>query len=182
MMITAEDTETLRTEEKDAILDAVLGMAWSDGTIAPEELSMAKSIALHLDPKVDVEALLKDYKPDNDRVSRKIAKSDLGPQGKRVMLRAMAFVAAAEGSLDDKELAFYRGCLRAFGVNEIARQRMEADVRRHVYTEMLRRKLAQDELDQAGKDELAAMRKRLEIDDKAGEEIDRQVRKFLEKK
>lgn len=182
MMITAEDTETLRSEEKDAILDAVLGMAWSDGTIAPEELAMVKSIAKHLDPAVDVESVLKDYKPDNDRVSRKIAKSDLGPQGKKVMLRAMAFVAAAEGSLDEKELAFYRGCLRAFGVNEIARQRMEADVRKHVYTEMLRRKLAQHELDQAGKDELVAMKKRLEIDDRTADEVEKQVRKFLEKK
>ena len=34
---------------------------------------------------------------DTERVGRKIAASDLGPAGKRILLRAMAYIAAAEG-------------------------------------------------------------------------------------
>jgi len=180
MMITAEETEVLRREEKEAILDAVLGMAWSDGAIADEEIAMVTRIAALLTDK-DVNELLKDYKPDKDRLSRNIAKSDLGSAGKKVMLRAMALVAASEGSLDDKELAFYRGCLRAFGVNEITRNKMESEVRRHVFSEMVRRKLAKNEFDDAAKEELAVLRKRLELDDAAGADIEKSVRRELGK-
>jgi len=180
MMITAEDTDALRREEKEAILDAILGMAWSDGTIAEEEIGMVRKIAAFLTEK-DVSDLLKTYKPDNDRLSRNIARSDLGPTGKKVMLRAMALVAASEGSLDDKELAFYRGCLRAFGVNEITRNKMEAEVRRHVFDEMVRQKLAKGDLDAAAKEELATLRKRLEIDEAAAASIEAAVRRELGK-
>lgn len=179
-MITPEEVEPLRPEEKDAVLDAILGMAWSDGSIALEEVDVIRQIASLLTDS-DIDALVKDYKPDNDRVSRKIAKSDLGPAGKKVLLRAMAYVAAAEGSLDEKELAFYRGCLRAFGVNDVVRQKLEAEVRRNVYSYMLKRRLRSGEYDERAKEEMAAMRKRLEIDDAAGAEIEKLVRKFVGK-
>ncbi len=176
MMINYEETAALRPEEKDAILDAMLGMAWCDGSVHLDEEDMIKRIAEHFTDK-DVGALIRDYKVDTERVGRKIATSDLGPAGKRLMLRVMAYVAAAEGHLDEKELAFYRGCIRAFGVPEQVRERMEREVRREVYGELLGRKIAQNELDDAAKAKLADVRKRFDIDDAAAAEIEKVVRR-----
>ena len=178
MMITYEETSSLRPEEKDAILDAMLGMAWSDGSIHLDELDLIRRIASHFTDQ-DVEELVKEYKVDTERVGRKIAKSDLGPAGKRILLRVMAYVAAAEGSVDEKELAFYHGCVRAFGINEHARKRMEAEVRREVYGELLKKRLLQNELDDAAKEQLAGIRKRFEIDDAGAADVEKMVRKQI---
>ncbi|HVY61031.1 MAG TPA: hypothetical protein VHF22_05225 [Planctomycetota bacterium] len=178
MMLSAEETGALRPEEKDAILDAMLGMAWSDGSVAPEEIELMKEIAGHFTDR-DVEGLIKDYKVDNARVARKIASSDLGGPGKRMLIRVMAFVAAAEGTVEEKELAFYRGCLRSFGVQGPTQQRIEREVRREVYTEMLTKQMAKNELDEAAKAKLDEMRKRFEIDDATVAEIEKQVKAKL---
>ena len=87
MMLTSEETGSLRPEEKDAILDAMLGMAWSDGEIHADEVDLLATVT-GLFTEKDVNDLVKDYKPDIERVGRKIASSDLGPAGKKVMLRA----------------------------------------------------------------------------------------------
>ena len=178
MMLSAEDTGSLRPEEKDAILDAMLGMAWSDGTIAAEEIELMKQIASHFTDK-DIEVLTKEYKVDNARVSRKIAASDLGPAGKKILIRVMAFVAAAEGTVDEKELVFYRGCLRAFGIPEAVKQRIEREVRREVYTEMLTKKLEQGEPDAAATEKLLELRSRLEVDEPTAADVEKQVRAKL---
>jgi hypothetical protein len=180
MLISPDDVETLRPEEKDAILDAMLGMAWSDGEIHADEVDLLATVTGFFTEK-DVNELIKEYKPDIERVGRKIASSDLGPAGKKVMLRAMAYIAAADEDLDEKELSFYRGCLRAFGVAEPVREKIEKQVRREVYTAMLRRKLFGRELDDAARDELAKLKKRLEIGDAEATEIEQQVQKSLAK-
>jgi uncharacterized membrane protein YebE (DUF533 family) len=179
-MLTSEETGSLRPEEKDAILDAMLGMAWSDGSIAAEEIELMKEIAGHFTDK-DVEVLVKDYKVDNARVARKIASSDLGGAGKRILIRVMAFVAAAEGTVEEKELAFYRGCLRSFGVQGPTQQRIEREVRREVYTDMLTKKIGQNELDAPAKEKLNELRQRLEIDEPTASDIEKSVRAKLKK-
>jgi uncharacterized membrane protein YebE (DUF533 family) len=180
MMLSSEETGSLRTEEKDAILDAMIGMAWSDGSVAPEELVLMRQIASHFTDK-DIETLVKDYKVDNARVARKIAQSDLGGAGKKLLIRVMAFVAAAEGTVDDKELAFYRGCLRSFGIPEPVKQRIEREVRRDVYAEMLGKKLERNELDEAARAQLNDLRQRLELDEASAAEIEKALRAKLSK-
>jgi uncharacterized membrane protein YebE (DUF533 family) len=180
MMLSSEETAALRPEEKDAILDAMLGMAWSDGSVAVEEIELMKEIAGHF-TSADIEGLIKDYKVDNARVARKIASSDLGGPGKRLLIRVMAFVAAAEGTVEEKELAFYRGCLRAFGIQGPTQQRIERDVKREVYTDVLTSRLARNELDDAAKKKLDEMRARFEIDDATAAEIEKQVKARLGK-
>ena len=82
-MISADDVDRLRPEEKDCILDAMLGMAWSDGSVHLDELDLLRRLARHFTDK-DVAELARDYKPDSERISRKIGQSDLGPLGKLV--------------------------------------------------------------------------------------------------
>jgi uncharacterized membrane protein YebE (DUF533 family) len=176
MMVGYDSSSKLRPEEKDAILDAMLGMAWSDGSVHIDELDLLRKIASHFTEK-NIEELIRDYKPDLERVSRKIASSDLGPTGKQVLLRVMSFVAAAEGSVDDKEVAFYEGCLRAFGIQPAVRARMEQQVRLEVYAEHLKKRIARDELDEAARAKLADIRKRFEIDDAAADELEKVVRR-----
>lgn len=178
MLITPEEVEALRTEEKDCVLDAVLGMAWSDGTIQDEEREVLTGLTRHLTDK-PLDDLLNEYKVDQARVSRKIAQSDLGSAGKKLLLRAMAYVAAADESVDEKELAFYRGCQRSFGLHERLRERLEEDVNREVYAEQLKRRLSKGEAADAAREALSAMRKRLNIDDAAAADIEARVRKFL---
>lgn len=179
MMINYEETAALRPEEKDAILDAMLGMAWSDGSVHRDELDLLKQIASYFTDR-DIEELIKDYKLDIERVGRKIAQSDLGPAGKKVLLRVMAYIAAAEGTIDEKELTFYRGCIRAFGIPDAVRQRMEAEVRREIYGELLKRRLLQNELDDAAKEQLAGIRKRFELDDATAAEVEKAIRKQVQ--
>lgn len=174
-MITQEETEGLRSEEKDAILDAILGMAWSDGQVQVEELDFLKQIARFFSDK-EIEELIKDYKPDSARVGRKIAQSDLGGNGKKLLLRGMQFVAAAEGNLDDKELAFYRGCVRAFGIPDRVRERMEQEVNREVFTDFLRKRLLQNELDAPARELLGKLRQRLNLEEKWAEDQEKMLK------
>ncbi len=175
-IFTYEETGSLRPEEKDAILDAMLGMAWSDGTVQVEEVDLLKRLAANFTDK-DILELIRDYKPDTERVGRKIASSDLGPAGKRILLRAMAYVAAAEGTLDEKEAAFYRACLRSFGVPEPVRERMEGEVHREVYRELFRKKALGGDLGESGRAELAALQKRLKLDDPTVAELEQVILK-----
>lgn len=178
MMFTYEETGSLRPEERDAILDAILGMAWSDGSIHLDEIDLLRRLAANFTDK-DIAEIALDYKPDTERVGRKIASSDLGPSGKKILLKAMAYVAAAEGTVDDKELAFYRGCLRSFGVNERERQRMEAEVHREVYREIFRKKAAAGALDKRARAEVESTRKRLDIDPAVATELEAAILKQL---
>jgi uncharacterized membrane protein YebE (DUF533 family) len=179
MVIGYEASSKLRAEEKDAILDAMLGMAWSDGSVHIDELDLLRKIAAHFTDK-NIEDLARDYKPDLARVSRKIAASDLGPTGKQVLLRVMSFVAAAEGSVDEKEMAFYEGCIRAFGVQPAVRERMESQVRLEVYAEHLKKLFLRDAADDAARAKLALMRMRFNIDDAAAEQVEKVVRREVE--
>lgn len=181
MLIDASETEALRPEEKDAILDAMLGMAWSDGSVQLDEVDLLRRIAAFLTDR-PIEDLVKEYKVDQARVSTKIAKSDLGPAGKRLLLRIMAYVAAASDGVDDTELAFYRGCQRAFGMPDRVREDLEREVNREVYAEHLRRRLLANELDDAAKEQLTALRKRLSIEEANAQAIEARVRKGVAKK
>jgi hypothetical protein len=178
MLISAAETDGLRPEEKDAILDAMLGMAWSDGSIHLDELDLLRRIASFLTDR-PIDDLVKDYKVDQARVSTKIGSSDLGPGGKRLMLRIMAYVAAASGDVDEKELAFYRGCQRAFGMPDRLREQLESDVHREVYSEHLKRRLLANELDEPAKEEL---RKRLGLEESVAADLEARVRRSLPKK
>ena len=84
---------------------------------APQSLESLVDTYLDFNPTrnraLDMLPLFKFVLPE--RVGRKIAHSDLGPTGRRVLVKSMALVAAASGDLDDRELAFYTQCLRAFG-------------------------------------------------------------------
>src|SRR5579872_5428991 len=105
-MITRDDVAGLRPEEKDAILDALLGIAWADGEVQPEELELLRKIGKFFTNE-DIDQLTQSYKSDLTRVGRKIAKSDLGGKGRKVLILGLAYVAAAAGGLDDTERAFY---------------------------------------------------------------------------
>jgi tellurite resistance protein len=141
-------------------------MAFTDGEIQPEEIALLRDIACHLTEK-DPAALFADYRPDLERVGRKIARSDLGPLGRKLLIKAMAFMAAASGNVTPAERTFYRQCLLAFGVPAAQRQKIEAEVRHMIYAEFLRKKLLASpgkKLDEAGHRELDEKRRSLEID------------------
>ncbi len=181
MMITIEEAQALRPEEKDAILEAVLGVAWTDGETQPEEIALLKRIACHL-AEQDPATLLTDYKPDLERVGRKIARSDLGPIGRKVLLKSMAYMAAASGNVTDAERVFYRQCLLAFGVPEAQREKIEKQVRHAIYSELVRASLAaapDGKVDGRKRDELDEKRRELDIDAPVAERIEDAVRREL---
>ncbi len=182
-MISIDEAAALRPEEKDAILDAVLGMAWTDGEVHPEELDLLRKLACHLTDR-DVRELLERYQPDLERVGRKIARSDLGPAGRKILIRGMAYVAAASGNVTEEERAFYRQCLLAFGVPESQRQKIEAQVRQSIYAEFLRKRLREAPpperpLDEAARRDLEARRRDLEIDEEQARALEAEVRREL---
>jgi uncharacterized tellurite resistance protein B-like protein len=168
-----EEIAALRPEEKDAILDAILGMAYADNKAQEEEVRLIKRYAAHFTDG-DVDELLKGYKPDKERVGRKIAHSDLGPAGRTILVRSMALVAAASGDLDDKELAFYTQCLRAFGIPEARQKQIEQSVARSVYGELCMTTLTKQggALD-GGREQLDAARKKLGIQDDEAKRIEK---------
>ena len=145
-MISAEEAARLRPEEKDAILDAVLGMIWSDSKAQPEEVRLMRRIARHLTDE-DIETLLQRYDHDPERVGRKIAASDLGPTGRRLLLRLMALVAAASDGVEPSELIFFQQVLRAFGVPEREREKLERAAHAYIYAEAVREALRTRGLD-----------------------------------
>jgi uncharacterized membrane protein YebE (DUF533 family) len=178
-MITRDETADLRPEEKDAILDTILGMAWTDGEVQPEEIALLDKIAHHFTDR-DVKTLLAEYKTDYERVGRKIARSDLGPAGRRVLIKGMAYMAAASGNVTDAERVFYQQCLRAFGVPDAQRQRIEAQVKAFIYGEWFRDALSRAPggvIDDAARRALDERRKSLELDDDAAAKIEDLVRR-----
>jgi uncharacterized tellurite resistance protein B-like protein len=182
-MITREETRGLRAEEKDAILDTILGMAWTDGEIQPGELALLRRIACFF-TDADVEPLLADYKTDLERLGRKIAASDLGPTGRRVLVKGMAYMAAASGNVTNAERSFYRQCLRAFGLSEAQRSRVEAQVREFVYEGFAEERFTAakgGDLAPETRAELEEKRKSLELDAETAARIEREVRAGLEK-
>jgi hypothetical protein len=136
-VITAEEAARLRPEEKDAILDAVLGMVWSDKKTQDEEVRLLRRLSRHFTDD-DIGQLLVRYDHDPERVGRKIASSDLGPTGRRVLLRLMALVAAAADGIEEGELIFFQQMLRAFGVNDRERERLDRMAHAYIYAEAVR--------------------------------------------
>jgi uncharacterized tellurite resistance protein B-like protein len=175
-MITIEESTSLRLEEKDAILDAVLGMAWTDGEVQPGELQLLKKLACHLTER-DPAALLAEYTPDLERVGRKIARSDLGPTGRKVLVRAMAYMAAASGNVTEAERVFYQQCLLAFGTPERERAKIEKQVRQMIYAEFVRKRLAGkgDVIDATERAELDERKRTLDLDDESASKIEAEV-------
>ena len=177
-MITHDDVAGLRPEEKDAILDALLGIAWADGEVQPEELDLLKRMGKFF-TNDDIEQLAQSYKSDLERVGRKIARSDLGSKGRKVLILGLAYIAAAAGGLEDSERAFYTQILRAFGIPDLQRQRIEQQVRESVYGDWFAQKLhaaAGGKLDDAARADLAERRKQLLLDDALVARIEGDVR------
>ena len=69
--------------------------------------------------------------------------------------------------------------MRSFGVHPAVRERMEAQVRLEVYAEHLKKWLARDEKDEAAKAKLGELRKRLNVEDAAADELEKVVRRQL---
>jgi uncharacterized membrane protein YebE (DUF533 family) len=165
-MITRDDVAGLRPEEKDAILDALLGIAWADGEVQKEELDLLKKIGRFFTDD-DIEGLAQSYKSDLVRVGRKIAKSDLGSKGRKILIQGLAYVAAAAGGLEDTERAFYTQVLRAFGIPDLQRQRIEQQVRESVYADWFAHALqgTGGKLDDATRAGLKQRAKQLQLED-----------------
>ena len=134
-MFQIEEIAALRAEEKDAILDAVLGMAYADSKMQDEEVRLIKRYAAHFTDD-DIAERIASYEPNLERVGRKIAHSDLGPIGRSILVRSMALVAASSGDLCDTELNFYTQCLRAFGIPEAQQKKIEHSVGLYMYAEL----------------------------------------------
>ncbi len=178
MMLTREEVAGLRPEENDAIMDALLGIAWADGEVQPEEMDLLKRIGRFFTHE-DIETLAKSYKCDLARVGRKIASSDLGPKGRKVLVKSLAFVAAASGGLEDSERAFYQQILRAFGIPDLQRQRIEAQVREYIYADWFEQKVKAapgGQVDDAARKELAAKAQSLGLDPATVTRIEDDVR------
>ncbi len=176
-MLPEHEIATLRQEEKDAILDAMLGMAWSDSEAETQEIELIKTYAAAL-TKDDFEALVRDYQPDMERVGRKIVKADLSGTGRRLLVRSLALVMAASGTVADTELAFYQQIVRAFGIPERERKKLEDGVRRDVFADLILRALAAPEADRAARlRDAHAERERLGLSADAAKEIEERVRR-----
>jgi len=170
-----EQIARLRPEERDAILDAMIGMCYADNHVQDEELLCVRRYAAHLADK-DIESIVKEYKPDLQRVGRKIAQSDLGPTGRAVLVRGMALVAAASGDLDEKEVAFYSQCLRAFGIPASQQKQIEHVMARHMYGDLCRVALLKDgSYDRARKD-LDSARQKLSLSDEETRDLEKHAR------
>ena len=161
-MFTIEEVASLRPEEKDAILDAILGMAYADSKAQEEEVRLIKRYAAHF-TEGDIAKAIDEYEPSLERVGRKIAHSDLGPTGRQMLVRSMALVAAASGDLDEREVSFYNQCLRAFGIPEARQKQIEHSVARYLYGELCMTTLRKQGSLQAGRAFLDATSKRLEV-------------------
>lgn len=174
-MLSIEEIAELRTEEKDAILDAVLGMAFADQEAQPEEVRLIKRFAAHFTDE-DVDEVIASYEPNLERVGRKIAHSDLGPSGRAMLVRGMALVAAASGDLDDRELSFYTQCLRAFGISKMKQKKIERAVSRSLYAELCLAALAQGHDLEADRAALTDARERLALEADVAERIEKHAR------
>lgn len=176
-MLPEHEIATLRQEEKDAILDAMLGMAWSDSEAHTQEIELIKAHAAAL-TKEDFEALVRDYKPDMERVGRKIVKADLSGTGRRLLVRSLALVMAASGTVSDAEMAFYQQVVRAFGIPERDRKKLEDGVRRDVYADLIVRALAAPEAERAARiGDVHREHERLGLSVETAKEIEERVRR-----
>ncbi|MHC4391221.1 MAG: hypothetical protein ACYS22_07875 [Planctomycetota bacterium] len=164
-MLRIEEVAELRDEEKDAILEAILGMAFADSEMQPDELRVLRRYAAHFTDQ-DLESLIKEYEPNLERVGRKIAHSDIGPVGRAILVRSMALVAASSGDLDESELNFYLQCLRAFGISEARQEKIEREVSRFLYAELCTTTLHRDGVLETARETLDSTAKRLELDPK----------------
>ncbi|MFC1707996.1 hypothetical protein ACFL59_14470 [Planctomycetota bacterium] len=162
-MLDIEEVARLRPEEKDAVLDGILGMVYADTKVVEEELQCVRRFAAHLTDQ-DVETVIREYKPDLPRVGRKIAASDLGPIGRTILIRGMALVAAASGDIDEREVAFFTQCLRAFGTPPQQQKQIERKMGRHMFGDLCRNLLQRGvTLDGDGRKELEETRERLSL-------------------
>jgi hypothetical protein len=179
-MITREDVADLRPEEKDAILDVILAMAWTDGVIVPTEIALLKKISLYFSREAP-ETLLADYKTDAERLGRKIARSDLGPAGRKALVKCMAYMAAASGNLNDNDRAFHRQTLRAFGMNDHQQAKVERQVRSYMYGEWVEEALdaGAGEITAEARRGLDEKRKAIELDEASAAQIESDVRHEL---
>lgn len=180
-MISKEDISGLRRSEKDAILDVILGMAWTDGHIAPAEIALLKKISVHF-TREPVEKLLAEYKTDLERVGRKIATSDLGPAGRRALVKCMAYMEAASGNVTEAESNFHRQCLAAFGMTDAQRKKVEVEAKKYIYSEWVEEALTErrGELSPEARKALDEKRKGIELDDATAAKIEGEVRHDLE--
>lgn len=174
-MFRIEQIAALRPEEKDAILDAILGMAFADTEAQQEEVALIKRYAAHFTDE-DIVEIIEGYEPDLERVGRKIAHSDIGPAGRRILVRSMALVAAASGDLDERELAFYTQCLRAFGIPEAQQKQIEHSVSRYMYAELCMSTLHKHGELEPSRGHLDETKERLSLEDEEARNIEKHAR------